>query len=209
MTRILRKATRLGLLTLLACAAAATLSVPRAAADTTISGTAIGITIPQGNGTFRMVGTYVDPAVPDVTGSYEGTFVEVTTGYTSCVLIGSNSNGCVYETQYNACNLISGQVTFRSQGKSITVPINSDPFLRWTSGVCLDPTDPRIHNVVLVDLVYNGNSPPPGTPPYPDARGYGRFANLEWFLSGTSQPAGSVYHDNFTFQLHLFGFLSS
>jgi len=209
MERLLRRAARLGVLTLLVGAAAATLFVASAAADTTISGTATGITIPQGNGTFRIVGTYVDPAIPDVRGSFHGTYVEDTTGYTSCILIGMNSNGCPFEAQYNACNDITGRVTFTSKGKSVTVPITSSPVQRWDSGVCLDPTDRRIHNVVFADFIYNGNPPPPGTPPYPDARGYGSFANLLFFLSGTSQPVGSVYHDNFTFQLDLFGFLGS
>ena len=209
MDRLLRRATRLGLLTLLVGAAAATLFVGRAAADTTISGTATGITIPQGNGTFWIVGTYIDPAVPGVRGTFLGTYVEETTGYTSCILIGMNANLCPFEAQYNACNVISGRVTFRSQGKSVTVPITSSPVQRWDSGVCLDPTDPRIHNVVFADFIYNGNPPPPGTPPYPNARGYGSFADLLFFLSGTSRPIGSVYLDNFTFQLDLFGFLAS
>ena len=209
MIRVLRRATRLGLLTLLVCAAAAALFVANAAADTTISGTATGITIPQGNGTFRMVGTYVDPTAPDVTGSYQGTYVQETTGYTSCVLIGMNSNGCAYNTQFNACNLITGQVTFTSEGKSITVPISYSWVLRLASGVCLDPTDAHIHNVVLVAFVYNGNPPAPGTPPYPDARGYGTFWNLDWLAIGTSRPVGSVYRDTFTFGINLFGFFES
>ncbi len=209
MTRVLRRITRLGVLTLVVCAAVATVSAARAAADITIRGTATGKTIPLGNGTFRMVGTYVDPAAPDVTGSYQGTYVEETTGYTSCVIGGMYSDACAYRQEFNACNLISGQITFTSDGKSITVPISYSGVLRWNSGVCLDPTDPQIHNFVLVAFVYNGNPPAPGTPPYPDARGYGTFWNLDWLAFGTSRSVGSVYRDTFTFYIDLFGFLES
>src|SRR5919201_2160312 len=84
MTRVFRRTRRLGLLTLLVCAAVATVGVANAAADVTISGTATGKTIPLGNGSFRIVGTYVDPATPGVGGVYDGTYTELTSGYTSC-----------------------------------------------------------------------------------------------------------------------------
>lgn len=190
MTTALRRTRRLGLLTLLVCAAGATVGVANAAADATISGTATGKTIRLGNGSFRIVGTFVDPATPGVGGTYKGTYTELTSGYTSC----NNKIFCAAFT----CNLIAGQLTFSSAGKSVTLNFNSFLSPQFPS-VCLDPVDPEVHDVNLwmnnyVGFCGSGIS----------SRGYGPVYLSSGGMFGSSRHlAGGVYVDTSSLDISL------
>jgi hypothetical protein len=179
---------RLGLIMLLVFAAVA--AAPGVAAADVITGTATGKTIPLGNGTFRIVGTYTD-ASTGVAGRYVGTYVEDTTGYTSCRFIGFGAFFCDRPPDVT-CNLIHGEVTFRSQGKMLTLGIGVDfPFGRISSAVCLDPTTALIHDVNLE--LFNGRTPAGFS------RGYGDIDYAYGTMWGTSTPlAGGGYEDTFS-----------
>ncbi len=183
---------RLGLIVLLAFVAVA--AAPGAASAQTIDGTATGKTIPLGNGSFRIVGTLTDPSAPGVVGTYVGTYTEITTGYTSCRFIGFGSIFCDEPSDFT-CNLIEGEVTFRSRGKTVTLAIGIDfQFGRLASAVCLNPTDPDIHEVHL-ELVGSGEG---------FSRGYGDLMYAYGGMSGTSTPlGGAVYQDNLSFSITL------
>jgi hypothetical protein len=189
MKKLLQPA-RLGLVMLLVVAAVA--AAPGAATAQTITGTATGKTIPLGNGTFRIVGTYTDGSKPGVVGTYVGTYVEDTTGYTSCPLIGTYEVFCDREWNPAAfrCNLIHGEVTFRSQGRTLTLLIGTEfPLGHATSAVCLDITNPQIHNVNLE--LFNGT-------PAVFSRRYGDLMYAYGTMFGTSTPRGrSAYADSF------------
>jgi hypothetical protein len=182
MKSLFRQPARLGLIILLAVAAVA--AAPGAASAQVISGTATGKTIAQGNGTFRIVGTFTDASTGEV-GTYVGTYVETTTGYISCRFIGLGAINCDEPADFT-CNLIEGEVTFRSHGRRLTLGIGTDfNFGRISSAVCLDPTNPEIHNVTL-ELF--------GT----ESRGYGDPSFVWGSMGGTSTPlAGGVYADTF------------
>jgi hypothetical protein len=184
--------------------------VAPASADIFISGTATGRTIAVGNGTFRIAGTYVDPAVPNVRGTYSGSYTELTTGYTSCRFLGFGSIHCGEWPSGPEwrCNLISGELTLSSQGKWVTLQIgNGDVYRgRVTAGVCLNATNPSIHDVYFLSLAGN----PPWWP-YAYAGisgGYGPVAGAEAYLTGTSTPlGGGVYADHLTLSAQLYSVL--
>jgi hypothetical protein len=184
--------TRLGLIVLLALAALAAAPGAASAQWIQIDGTATGKTIPLGNGTFRIVGTYTDASKPGVAGTYVGTYVETTTGYTSCITTGDAVFLCSEGVPtISSCNLIHGEVTFRSQGRMLTLFIASDFSGHLTSGVCLTE-DPEIHSVEF-RLVGLGEG---------FSRGYGDINFVEGYMAGSSTPlAGGVYEDSF--ELHL------
>jgi len=192
MKGLLRPA-RLSLVALLAFAAAA--AAPGAASAQTINGTATGKTIPLGDGTFRIVGTLRDASTRGVVGTYVGTYVEVTTGYTTCrdprgvycypKCDGTNYPFCNEGYNIFSCNYISGSVTVRLRGESSTFRIGGDYISMGyrVSVVCLDQNDPEIHEVELFLTDFDYDIEP--------ATG---------FLGGTSTPGkGGVYEDAFSF----------
>jgi hypothetical protein len=184
MTNVLRGRARLAALTLLVCLAAAVFAAS-AATDISIGGTASGKTMPLGNGTFRIVGKYVDPA--SVTGTYVGTYREVTTGYTACGVF-QVATTC----SRPFCNLVSGQVTLSSQGKSVVLPIVS--VFQVFSAVCLDPVDPSVHDVHLFGCSCGADV---------ISRGYGLPVAAFGGLDGISRPFESVYTDSFALSFGL------
>jgi len=161
--KMLLQPARVGFVVLLLFAAVA--AAPGiASADETIQGTATGKTIPLGNGTFRIVGTFTDPSRPGVIGTYVGTYVEMSTGYTTCrftsitgtancypMCNGENGPYCNEGFDVVSCNRIQGSVTIRSQGESQTLSIGSEWFSvygAW-SAVCLNPSNREIHDVFI------------------------------------------------------------
>lgn len=182
---------RLGVFVLLVFAAAA--AGPAAAMADPISspieGTATGMTIPLGNGTFRIVGTFTDASTPGIAGTYVGTYVEDTTGYTSCFSLSIGGQVlCALFPELARCNIIHGSVTIRSRGETNTFFIGGDFFLqgRLLSVVCLNRTNPEVHDV---DLFLTAVDPTP----IPVATGS---------MVGTSTPAqGGTYEDVFSLRV--------
>jgi hypothetical protein len=183
MKKLLQPA-RLGVMTLLVFAAVA--AAPGAATAQTIDGTATGKTIAQGNGTFRIVGTFTDPSTPGIAGTYVGTYVEETTGYTSCRFINLGSFFCIDPANVT-CNLIRGSVTIRSRGESQRFLIGADfPRGRAASAVCLNASNPEIHDVFLFLTGVDSASNVVAT----------------GSMRGTSTPlAGGVYEDAFRLEV--------
>jgi hypothetical protein len=173
---------------LLACILAA-VAAPSGAATAATTGTATGKTISLGNGTYRISGAYRDPS-SGASGTYAGTYVEDTIGYTSCSLTGTYEVYCDREWNPAAfrCNLIHGTVTFRSQGRMLRLLIGTEfPLGHFTSAVCLDDTDPQIHNVSIA--LFNGT-------PEAFSRGYGDLMYAYGSMFGTSTPRrNGVYED--------------
>jgi len=193
MKNVLLNAVRVGVILLAVFTAVGT--QPDVASATEVTGSATGKTGPRGNNTFRISGAYADPSTGDV-GTYVGTCVEDTTGYTSCPLIGTYEVYCDREWYPAAfrCNLIHGEVTFRSQGSMLRLLIGSEfPLGHATSAVCVDVTNPHIHNVNIE--LFNGT-------PAVFSRGYGDLTYVYGSLFGTSTPRGrGVYDDSFSLYL--------
>jgi hypothetical protein len=185
----------------------ASLVIPSAAsADTLIDGHAKGQTIALGNGTFLIVGIYRDAS--GALGIYHGTYREVTTGYTSCRSTGIGGFHCGEPMFPNRCNLISGVVTLRSQGKSVTLNIGSaglaPPASRIVSGVCLREGDTATRDTYLM-LTNRTDNWPATVEEF--SRGYGILAYAIGSLVGTSTPLAPrspVYIDELTLHLGLF-----
>jgi len=187
------------------------LSFPAAAgAEITIAGQATGVTVPVGNGGFKFSGTFVDSS--GHAGTYHGAYDELTTGYTSCRGVGIGLIYCDNPPYYSGlpyrCNLVRGEVTFRSQGgKEITLLIGSGGFAppqsRIVSGVCQQQADPTLHDTYL--LLLNRTAMWPATTEE-FSRGYGLLAEAFGSLVGTSAPRGAspVYFDDFALNLNLF-----
>jgi len=193
MKSLFRQLARTGLVMLLAFAALG--AVPATASAQFIvlaSGTATGKTIPLRDGTFRIVGTYTDAS--GARGTYLGTYVEDTTGYTSCPYIGFDEDNCLFQPAEYQCNRIHGEVTFRSQGKVLTLRIAIQPWYgRSYSSICLDPTNPETHDVGL--WLFAGT-------PDDFSRGYGDLNYAYGNMYGTSTPlAGGLYANTFSFQI--------
>jgi hypothetical protein len=195
MKRVLLNPARLGVAVLLVFAAAA--AGPEAASATEITGTATGKTSPRGKGVFRISGAYKDPST-DEAGTYAGTYVEDTTGYTSCPLTGTYEVYCDHEVNPAAfrCNLIHGEVTFKSRGRTLTLLIGTEfPLGHAISAVCLDSTNPQIHNVNLE--LFNGT-------PALFSRGYGDLMYAYGTVFGTSTPRGrAAYEDSFRLSIDM------
>jgi hypothetical protein len=183
MKKLLQPA-RLGVLMLLVFAAVA--AAPGAASAQTIEGTATGKTIAQGNGTFRIVGTYTDASTGEV-GTYVGTYVEYTTGYTSCPFpTFAGEMACFEDPGLARCNLIRGEVTVRSQGEMLTLSIASQLFPVITSAVCLKGTDDPQSYDVFLELMGSRDG----------------FIYAEGSMRGTSAPlGGGVYEDTFVISI--------
>lgn len=175
-------------LLILACILA-TVAAPSDATSATTIGTATGKTRSLGNGTYRISGAYRDPST-GAAGTYAGTYVEDTIGYTSCSLTGTYEVYCDREWNPDVfrCNLIHGEVTFRSQGRMLRLLIGTEfPLGHFTSAVCLDITDPQIHNVSIA--LFNGT-------PEVFSRGYGDLMYAYGSMFGTSTPRrNGVYED--------------
>lgn len=137
---------------------------------------------------------------------------ESTTGYNSCRATGIGvifcddppvSSGLPYR-----CNLITGEVTFRSLGgKQITLNIASGglapPASRIVSGICQQAADPSIHDTYL--LLSNRTDLWPATAEE-FSRGYGLHNYALGSMTGVSTPRGNspVYFDDLALQLNLF-----
>lgn len=194
--------------TALAVTALATASA--AGADIGISGNASGVTVRTGDGSYMITGTYIDSL--GAPGTYHGTYRETTTGYNSCRATGIGvifcddppfSSGLPYR-----CNLITGEVTFRSLGgKQITLNIASGglapPASRIVSGICQEAADPSIHDTYL--LLSNRTDLWPATAEE-FSRGYGLLNYALGSMVGVSTPRGNspVYFDDLALQLNLF-----
>ncbi len=174
---------------------AAVATGPDTASATEMTASATGKTSPRGKGMFRISGAYTDPSTGD-RGTYAGTYVEDTTGYTSCSLTGTYEVYCDREWNPAAfrCNLIHGEVSFRSQGRRLTLLIGTEfPLGHAKSAVCLDITNPQIHNVNLE--LFNGT-------PAVFSRGYGDLDYAYGSMFGISTPRGrGVYDDSFSLYL--------
>jgi hypothetical protein len=161
-----------------------------AAADTTISGPALGLTMPQHDGGFRIFGTYRD--VNGFPGTYSGSYSYQTTGFDSCRAVGIGSINCGTPTFPYRCNLILGQVTFRSVGRQVTVFIGAGgfdpPAARLQSGICTQEADPAIHDTYLL-LLNRTASQPATTEEF--SHGYGILAFALGTMTGTSTPLGA------------------
>jgi hypothetical protein len=195
---LLIRASRLGLLGLLVLAVAGVAASANAAPGVTaIGGPATGQTIPLGNGAFLLVGKYQDPAVPQANGTYVGEYTAVTSGYDTCDLLGFSSIDCFFDPLMHQCNLVEGEMTLRSQGNAVTIPIGDDGIHRIASAVCLDPNDPNLLDVHLESAVL---SDPPGSVL---TRGYGTFLDEFGHIAGTSTPRGNVFDDTFAVSVSL------
>jgi hypothetical protein len=161
-----------------------------------IGGDAAGRTIPLGNGTFRVVGTF-SSADTSAKGNYNATYVEDTVGYTSCDRLGFGVLDCFLDPAAHQCNLIHGQITVNTSGNSVSLPIGADGFQRVTSAVCLDPDHPGQYVVHLDSAV--DTLPPGGV----ETKGYGTFTTVFGHLTGTAAPLGNVYADSLTLGLTL------
>jgi|RhiMethySRZTD1v2_1073278.scaffolds.fasta_scaffold189007_1 hypothetical protein len=196
---------RLRLGALVACFLAA-LAIPSlAGAVMFIEGSARGHTIALGDGTYLIVGTYRD-ATGEV-GTYSGRYTEQTTGYTSCRSTGIGSIHCGEPGFPFRCNLVTGEVTLRSRGKSVTLHIGAaglgSPAARIQSGVCLQDDSSENRDMFL--MLTNRTQVWPATEEE-FSRGYGIIAYAEGSLVGSSRPlGGSVLADEFDLDLGLFG----
>jgi hypothetical protein len=196
------------------------------AAESVITGTATGRTIPTGASTYRIAGTWQDAS--GVTGTYNGTYHTVPVSdfggaqypaggtaddFTSCPFLSIGIVACIpppvleeagdpYPNRNFRCNLIAGSVTLRSPGKTVTLDIGvGDVFQpRFHASVCQSLADPAIHETFL-ELSRIVDSFPIGT--YEFSRGYGPLAIAEGRLTGTSVPLGGIYTDTFDLALRL------
>ncbi len=175
-----------------------------AAADTSLAGQVSGHTIPQGNGTYGVVGHYRDAS--GATGTYVGTYTELSTGYTSC----RDSSGafCAFGSSAGfsyRCNIIVGVITLRSQGRSVTLNIGradvGPPGSRIQSGVCLRDGDTTTLDTYL--MLTNRTT----WPPLPGEEFSSRFGIVDYAkgsLIGTSTSRGTgVLTDELAFNLFL------
>jgi hypothetical protein len=206
MLRLLQTRTRLAILMLVALATATSILAPSAAADivvTNLSGTASGIRVPQGNGTFRIAGTWTSPAFPYAVGTYRGTYTEgLPADYTSCNNL-TTLGTCVGNS---ACNLITGQMTLSIAGNSLSLPIGSISLGKprpQQASVCLDPVDPSVLDVDVRGSNYSGGCISAGVFGSGPVWGSVYFAAL--IMTGTSRPLGDgVYSDSYTLSLQTF-----
>jgi len=181
---------------IVAAVAAACWTAVASADSVSIGGNATGRTIPLGNGTFRVIGTFTD-ANSSQNGNYSGMYTEDTVGYTSCDRLGFGVIDCVLDPAAHQCNLIHGSITFNSAGSSVTLPIGSNALGRVTSAVCLDPNNPGQYLVHLESAVE--------TLP-PDAvvtKGMGTFTTAFGHVAGTAAPLGRVFADSFALVVSL------
>jgi hypothetical protein len=107
-----------------------------AQADWTFTGSAKGITMQMGDGTYKILGTYTDPYAPNGFGHYSGTYT-AQGDFTSCV----NIFFCRDPTSaLSHCNGASGEVTFQSGVRLVTVFISSNPSATvFVPGLCQLP----------------------------------------------------------------------
>jgi hypothetical protein len=164
---------------------AATTAPAPGSASTTVQGTAQGVTISNGDGTYRLTGTFED-AGTGAHGTYQGTLVNIG-DYTTCN--GNHGIGCILDPATGQiignCNVVAGQVTFREQGQSWVTPISST--FRTGShvaSVCARLGDPAVHDLYL-DLA--------GSTFNPEVDTFG-------FIGGVSTPLGAIYRDAWTFR---------
>ena len=180
-----------------------------AAADLQISGHASGLTVPTGPNSYLIAGAYTDAL--GAPGTYSGTYTEYTTGYNSCRGTGLGIILCDNPPFYSGlpyrCNLVTGQVTFRSfAGKRITYNIGAGglapPASRVVSGICQQTADPRIHDTYL--LLWNRTAVWPATAEE-FSHGYGLLNYALGSLTGVSTPRRGlpVFFDDFALQLDL------
>jgi len=160
--------------------------VGTAQADTGIGGTARGVTVSTGGDTFKMSGTYTDPNVLQGFGLYRGSYIYVTTGFTTCRdNLGQNCVGDIW----SHCNVVSGQITFQSGLNLVTVNFSNFPF-HGLDVVCQLPgTTTHALSLPLSNL---------WAPSDNVSRGYGPLFQAHGIMSGTSVPLrNGVYADTF------------
>jgi hypothetical protein len=92
--------------------------VTTASADYAVlfGGTASVRIVPLPNNEYRIVGTYTD-SVTGVPGSFTGTYTDFGGDYSTCLRPGG-AGLC-------NCNIVSGTMTLRAPGSSVTLPIRS------------------------------------------------------------------------------------
>ena len=190
------RARRAACCAIVAAVAASSWAAVASADVVSIGGNATGRTLPLGNGTFRVIGTFTD-AGTSLNGNYNGTYTEDTVGYTSCDRLGFGVIDCLLDPAAHQCNLIHGTITFSSAGNSVTLPIGSNALSRVTSAVCLDPDNPGQDLVHLESAVET--LPPGGVV----TKGLGTFTTAFGHVAGTAAPQGHVFADSFTFVVSL------
>ena len=175
----------------IAAVVAFTLVCAAVASASTISGSGSGVTIPRNDGSYTMVGTWVD-GTSGTHGTYEGSYTPVSPAdFTSCEFFSPIPVPCE-----NDCNRVFGSLQFRSHDLDTSVDIaRLEPFSmthssKFYSVVCQQTVGSPEHTL---DFFLNFS---PGPCCFPVTVGG---------LSGTSVPLGSssVYRDNFTFSLTL------
>jgi hypothetical protein len=162
-----------------------------ARADWTLGPSATGVSQDAGDGTYEIAGTYSDPYAPNGFGHYRGT-ITASGDFTSC----RDVQVCVPGI-WSHCNVASGEVTFQSGVRLVTVFISGFPSMTTVVPVvCQFPgTTTRALWLELFNI----------WAPAESVRGYGPLFGADGLLAGTSVPRNNnVYEDNFdTFSLFL------
>jgi hypothetical protein len=181
----------------------------RAESVTTVAGEARGMTVPIGHDNYIVVGTFRDSL--GFPGTYAGRYHLDTTGYNSCRGIGMGTMYCDNPPYWAGlpyrCNLISGQITFRSLGKQIDLNIGvafpEQPLNRITSGICEQQEDPSLHDTYL--LMWNRSTLWPATTEE-FSRGFGPLDLARGSMTGISTPVGGapVYLDDLALHLDIY-----
>jgi hypothetical protein len=171
-------------------AALAMFTLPVTAQAGTLSGTAEGVTTEAPDGTFKMAGTYTDATAPNGFGRYYGSYsyaIGFPTDFTTCQdNLGQNCFGDIW----SYCNVVTGQITFQSGFKLITVYLSYFP-LHGLDVVCQLPgTTDRAYSLGLFNQAAPGES---------FSRGYGDPELAHGGMVGTSIPLmNGKYADTFT-----------
>lgn len=119
-----------------ACALIA--AAPAAAQDVTLDGPTEGVLIPTAGG-YRIVGTFIDEDTGQ-RGAYFGTLTEVTTGFTTCLVI-----FCLPGTLNATCNVLRGEMTIVFQGLRLSPAVGGSPISAFPRpGICLDSDGSRL-----------------------------------------------------------------
>jgi hypothetical protein len=155
----------------------------------TLSGTAEGVTTETPDGSFTMSGTYTDASAPNGFGRYYGSYsyaIGFPTDFTTCQdNLGQNCFGDIF----SYCNVVTGQITFQSGFRLITVYLSNFP-LHGFDVVCQLPgTTDRVYSLGLSNLAAPGES---------FSRGYGDPEFAFGGMVGTSTPlVNGKYADTF------------
>jgi hypothetical protein len=129
-----------------------------------------------------------DPSAPQGFGLYTASYTELTTGYTSC----SDPLGefcLLYPNDIAShCNIISGQITFQSGMKLITV-LFSTPLHAFDVVCQLPGTTTRLYSLPLFNIWAPGET---------SSRGYGQLSVAQGYMVGNSVPLKKdAYADTF------------